>query len=162
MNRRCRDGRPRRPYVGGLTVNRLICPECNQPSYCASLTGPVHCANEECGALLLPGDEVDSVTDRRILPRISAETKITVEYLDEDKRVVEKERPFVDLSVIGISTILSQYPPLGASVVVELSNAGIGGKSWRVRGVVREVQPAADDEGFRVGIEVRPTNRLDD
>lgn len=137
-------------------MNRLVCPQCNQPSYCASLTGPVHCSNEECGALLLPGDEITEPADRRVLPRISPDTSITVEYLDEDRRVVESDRPFVDLSVTGISTILSEYPPLGSNVVVELSNAGIGGAPWRVRGVVREVQPGPDDEGFRVGIEVRP------
>jgi hypothetical protein len=145
----------------GYIVNRLICPECNQPSYCASLTGPVNCSNDECGALLLPGDEVNDPSDRRILPRLSADTRITVEYLDEDRRVVEADRPFVDVSVIGISTILTEYPPLGSSVVVELSNAAIGGKPWRVRGVVREVQPGAED-GFRVGIEVRPTETQDD
>ena len=136
-------------------MNRLICPECNQPSFSASLTGPVHCANEECGTLLLPGGEVDDPDDRRILPRLSADTRISVEYLDGDKRVVEKECPFIDVSVVGISTLLKEYPPLGASVVVELSNAGIGGKAWRVRGIVREVQPGPD-EGFRVGLEVRP------
>ena len=115
----------------------------------------MHCANEECGALLLPGGEVDDPGDRRILPRISADTRISVEYLDGDRRIVETECPFVDVSVVGISTILAEYPPLGASVVVELSNAGIGGKSWRVRGIVREVQPGPD-EGFRVGLEVCP------
>lgn len=142
-------------------MNRLVCPECNQPSYCASLTGPVHCSNEECGALLLPGDEVNDPSDRRLLPRLSADTAITVEYLDEDRRVVETGRPFLDVSVIGISTVLDEYPPLGSNVVVELSDAGIGGKPWRVRGVVREVQPGPD-EGFRVGIEVRPSESQDD
>ncbi|MGD8328410.1 MAG: hypothetical protein PVJ49_03170 [Acidobacteriota bacterium] len=136
-------------------MNRLVCPQCNQPSYCASLSGPVHCSNPECGALLLPGDEVNDPGGKRVLPRIGPETSITVEYLDADRRVVEADRPFVDVSVIGISTILERYPPLGSNVVVELSNAGIGGKPWRVRGVVREVQPGPED-GFRVGIEVRP------
>ena len=79
----------------------------------------------------------------------------------EIDRVVEADRPFVDVIGIGISTILTEYPPLGSSVVVELSNAAIGGKPWRVRGVVREVQPGAED-GFRVGIEVRPTEIQDD
>ena len=62
-------------------MNRLICPECSQPSYCASLTGPIHCANEECGTLLLPGDHVEISTDRRILPRFTIDTAVTVEYL---------------------------------------------------------------------------------
>lgn len=115
----------------------------------------MHCSNPECGALLLPGDEVNDPGGKRVLPRIGPETSITVEYLDADRRVVEADRPFVDVSVIGISTILERYPPLGSNVVVELSNAGIGGKPWRVRGVVREVQPGPED-GFRVGIEVRP------
>ena len=136
-------------------MNRLVCPECDQPSYCASLTGPVHCANKECGVLLLPGGEIDDPGGRRVHPRLSSETRISVEYLNEDRRVVETGRPFVDVSVVGISTILKEYPPLGSNVVVELSDAGIGGKSWRVRGVVREVRPGAD-EGFRVGIEVCP------
>ena len=135
-------------------MNRLICPDCNQPSYCASLSGPIRCANDDCGALLLPGDDVEDSTDRRMLPRLTAETAITVEYLDEDRRVVERGRPFLDASVIAFSTVLQQYPPLGSSVVVELSNAGTGGTPWRVRGIVREVQPA-EEEGFRVGIEVR-------
>ncbi len=138
-------------------MNRLICPDCDQPSYCASLTGPVHCANEECGVQLLPGGEVDDPSGRRTLPRLSAETRISVEYLNEDRRVVETERPFIDVSVVGISTVLSEVPPLGSSIVVELSNAGVGGKAWRVRGIVREVQPA-DTQGFRVGIEVRPVD----
>jgi len=142
-------------------LNRLVCPECDQPSYCASLSGPVHCSNPECGALLLPGGEVNDPGGRRTLPRLGPETSITVEYLDEDRRVVESDRPFVDVSVIGISTILAQYPPLGSNVVVELSNAGIDGEPWRVRGIVREVQPGPDD-GFRVGIEVRPTDAPND
>ena len=135
-------------------MNRLICPECNQPSYCASLTGPIHCANEECGALLLPGDDVENSADRRLIPRFTGATSITVEYLDEDRRVVEDARPFLDVSVVAFSTVLQHYPPLGSSVVVELSDAGVDGAPWRVRGIVREVRPA-DDEGFRVGIEVR-------
>ncbi len=134
-------------------MNRLICPECDQPSYCASLTGPIHCANEACSTLLLPGDEVETSTDRRILPRFTIDTAITVEYLDEDRRVVERARPFLDVSVVAFSTVLQHYPPLGSSVVVELSNAAIAGKPWRLRGIVREVRPA-DDEGFRVAIEV--------
>ncbi len=111
--------------------------------------------------VLLPGGEVDDPDDRRILPRISADTRISVEYLDGDRRIVETERPFIDVSVVGISTILSVYPPLGASVVVELSNAGVGGKPWRVPGIVREVQPGPD-EGFRVGFEVCPPERDSD
>ncbi len=105
--------------------------------------------------MLLPGGEVDAPDDRRILPRLSSDTRISIEYLDGDRRVVETECPFIDVSVVGISTILSEYPPLGSNVVVELSNAGMGGKSWRVRGIVREVQPGPD-KGFRVGLEVRP------
>ena len=135
-------------------MNRLICPECNQPSYCASLTGPIRCANEECGALLLPGDDVEDSGDRRGLPRLNVDTAITVEYLDQDRRVVEGGRSFLDVSVIAFSTVLQHYPPLGSSVIVELSDAGVDGTPWRVRGIVRDVQPA-DDEGFRVGIEVR-------
>ncbi len=135
-------------------MNRLICPECNQPSYCASLTGPIRCANEECGALLLPGGDVEDPADRRGLPRVTVDTAITVEYLDQDRRVVEDGRPFLDVSVISFSTVLQHYPPIGSSVIVELSNAGVDGEPWRMRGIVRDVQPA-DDEGFRVGIEVR-------
>ena len=134
-------------------MNRLICPECNQPSYCASLTGPVRCANEECGALLLPGDDVGNSADQRLLPRFSVDTGITVEYLDEDRRVVERALP-LDVSVIALSTVLHRYPPVGSSVVVELSDAGVDGAPWRVRGIVRDVRPA-DGEGFRVAIEVR-------
>lgn len=135
-------------------MNRLICPECNQPSYCASLTGPIRCANEECGALLLPGDDIENSADRRLLPRFTADTAITVEYLDEDRRVVERARPFLDVSVIAFSTVLRHYPPLGSTVVVELSDAGVDGAPCRVRGIVREVRPA-NGEGFRVAIEVR-------
>jgi hypothetical protein len=113
----------------------------------------LRCANTECGALLIPGGEVDEPTDRRLLPRLSADTQITVEFLDQDRRVVERQRSFLDVSVIGISTVLDNYPPVGADVIVELSNAGVDGKPWRVRGIVREVQPA-DGSGFRVGIEV--------
>ena len=135
-------------------MNRLICPECNQPSYCASLTGPMRCANEACGTLLLPGDDVENSTDRRLLPRFTVDTVITVEYLDEDRRVVERERPFLDVSVIAFSTVLQDYPPLGSVVVVELSDAGADGGPWRLQGIVREVRPA-EGEGFRVAIEVR-------
>ncbi|HEX9700746.1 MAG TPA: hypothetical protein VGD06_14920 [Acidobacteriota bacterium] len=134
-------------------MNRLVCPHCGQASYCASLTGPVRCANSECGALLIPGGEVEEAADRRLLPRLSADTRITVEFLDQDRRVVEQQRSFLDVSIIGISTVLDNYPPLGADVIVELSDAGLDGKPWRVRGIVREVQPA-DGAGYRVGIEV--------
>ena len=136
-------------------MNRLVCPACGEASYCASLTGPLRCANEECARLLLPGDEVTQPTDRRLLPRVSSETEISVEYLDADRRVIEHSLPFVDVSVLGISTVMRQYPPLGSSVVVEIRDGGIDGQPWRAKGVVREVQPA-DEEGFRVGIEVRP------
>jgi hypothetical protein len=138
-------------------MNRLICPECSEPSYCASLTGPIRCANEECGTLLLPGDDVKISTDRRILPRFTIDTAITVEYLDQDRRVVERASPFLDVSVIAFSTVLQHYAPLGSTVVVELSNAAVDGKPWRLRGIVREVRPAdgdGDDDGFRVAIEV--------
>ncbi len=136
-------------------MNRLICPECNQPSYSASHTGPILCAHEECGALLLPGDGVENSTDRRLLPRFTADTAISVEYLDEDLRVVESAGPFLDVSVLAFSTVLRHYPPLGSSVVVEPRDAGVDGAAWRVRGIVREVDVAVGGEGFRVGIEVR-------
>jgi len=136
-------------------VNRLVCPQCGEASYCASLTGPLHCANEECGRLLLPGDEVEKPSDRRLLPRLSNTTEISVEYLDADRRVIENSLPFLDVSVIGISTVMRQFPPIGSNVIVEISDGGIGGEPWRVKGVVREVQPA-EEEGFRVGIEVKP------
>ena len=86
-------------------------------------------------------------------PRFSVDTGITVEYLDEDRRVVERALP-LDVSVIALSTVLHRYPPVGSSVVVELSDAGVDGAPWRVRGIVRDVRPA-DGEGFRVAIEVR-------
>ena len=136
-------------------MNRLECPECGRPSYCASLTGPLHCAHDECGALILPGGDIGLHTDRRAVPRVDLHTEITVEYLSEDKRIVEKNRPFVDAGIVSISTVLEQFSPIGSRVVVEFSNAPEGGMSGRVSGVVREVQPA-EGEGFRVGIEVIP------
>ncbi len=136
-------------------MNRLECPACGRPSFCASLTGPLHCAHDECGALILPGGEVGVHADRRMVPRIDINTEITVEYLAEDKRIVEKSRPFVDASIVSISTVLEHYSPIGSRVVVEFSNAAEGELSWRVSGVVREVQPA-ESEGFRVGIEITP------
>lgn len=141
-------------------MNRLVCPECGQASYCASLTGPLHCANADCGAVLIPGGEVDAPADRRLLPRLGSETEITIEFLDQDRRVVERQRSYIDVSVLGISTVLENYPAVGADVVVELSDAAVGGKPWRVRGVVREVKPA-EGNGYRVGIEVRPGARVD-
>lgn len=134
-------------------MNRLVCPRCQRPSYCASLRGPLRCAHDDCGALILPGDEIDPAADRRVTPRINTETLISVEYLLEDRRVVEAGLPYVDASIIGISIILDHFPPLGSHVVVEFSNAAEDGSPWRVRGVVKEVQPA-EGEGFRVGIEV--------
>jgi len=134
-------------------LNRLVCPSCQRPSYCASLRGPLRCAYDDCGALILPGDDLDPSTDRRITPRINTETLITVEYLLEDRRVIEAGLPYVDASIIAISIILDHLPSLGSHVVVEFSNTGEGGAPWRVRGVVKEVQPA-EGEGFRVGIEV--------
>jgi len=134
-------------------VNRLECPECGRISYCASLTGPLHCSHDECGALILPGGDVDLPTDRRSVPRIDVDTEITIEYLVEDKRIVEKNRPFVDASIVSISTVLEQYSAIGSRVVLEFSNADDGGVTWRVSGLVREVQPA-EGEGFRVGIEI--------
>jgi hypothetical protein len=103
--------------------------------------------------LILPGDEIDPAADRRFTPRINAETLIGVEYLLDDRRVVEAGLPYVDASILAVSIVLDQYPPLGSHVVVEFSNAGEDGSPRRVRGVVREVQPA-EGEGFRVGVEV--------
>ncbi|MFQ5743913.1 MAG: hypothetical protein ACE5HV_10035 [Acidobacteriota bacterium] len=137
-------------------MNRLVCPSCQRPSYCASLSGPLRCAYQDCGALILPGDEVALSNDRRARPRINTETEISVEYLVEDKRIIEEELPFEDASVIGISTVLDHYPPLGSHVIVQFSNAGEDGSPWRARGVVKEVRPAKK-KGFRVGIEVIPS-----
>ena len=134
-------------------MNRLVCPSCQRPSYCASLRGPLRCAYEDCGALILPGDDLDSEDDRRDAPRINIETLISVEYLLEDRRVIEAGLPYVDASILAISIVLDHFPSLGSHVVVEFSNSGEGGGPWRVRGVVKEVQPA-EGEGFRVGIEV--------
>jgi hypothetical protein len=108
----------------------------------------------------LPGDELDPAADRRVTPRINAETLISVEYLLEDRRVVEAGLPYVDASIISISIILDHFPALGSQVVVEFSNAGEDGSPWRVRGVVKEVQPAEAD-GFRVGIEVSGEDDVD-
>lgn len=134
-------------------MNRLVCPSCQRPSYCASLRGPLRCAYDDCGALILPGDDVDPGGDRRDTPRINTETLISIEYLLEDRRVIEAGLPYVDASILAISVILDHFPSLGSHVVVELSNSGESGDPWRVRGVVKEVQPA-EGEGFRVGIEV--------
>ena len=137
-------------------MNRLECPECGRPSYCASLIGPLHCAYDECGTLILPGGDLDaSSSGRRHIPRLNAETEITIEYLAEDRRVVERKRPFLDVSIVGISTVLDDYPAIGSKIVIELSNAAEGGAAWRVHGVVREITPA-DDDGYRVGIELQP------
>ena len=136
-------------------MNRLVCPSCQRPSYCASLRGPLRCAYDDCEALILPGDEVDPTGDRRFTPRINNETLVSVEYLLEDRRVIEAALPYVDASVVAISTVLDHLPPLGSHVVVEFSNSGDEGSPWRVRGVVKEVQPAEGD-GYRVGIEVAP------
>jgi len=113
----------------------------------------LRCAYDDCGALILPGDDLAPSADRRVTPRINTETLISIEYLLEDRRVIEAGLPYVDASIIGISINLDHFPPLGSHVVVEFSNAGEGGAPWRVRGVVKEVQPA-EGEGFRVGIEV--------
>ena len=134
-------------------MNRLVCPSCQRPSYCASLRGPLRCAYDDCGALILPGDDLDPSADRRVAPRINAETLISVEYLLEDRRVVEAGLPFMEAGISSISIVLDHYPPLGSHVVVEFSNSGKSGTPWRVRGVVKEVLPA-EGEGFRVGIEV--------
>ena len=136
-------------------MNRLVCPSCQRPSYCASLRGPLRCAYDDCGALILPGGELDPAVDRRDAPRINAETLITVEYLLEDRRVIEAGLPYVDASIVSVSIVLDHFPSLGSHVVVEFNNAGDEGVPWRVRGVVKEVQPA-EGEGFRVGIEVAP------
>ena len=136
-------------------MNRLSCPSCGQHTYTATLRGPLRCANDECGELILPGGEVDSPDDRRHMPRVNPRTQVTVEYLVEDIRTVEEDRPFLDASVSGISTVLNHFPTIGSRVVVVFENAGPEGGKWRVRGVVREVQPA-DEDGFRVGIEVKP------
>lgn len=141
-------------------MNRLVCPNCQRPSYCASLRGPLRCAHDDCGALILPGDELDPATDRRFTPRINPETLISVEYLLEDRRVIEAGLPYVDASIVSISIVLDQFPPLGSQVVVEFSNAGEDGSPWRVRGVVKEVQPA-EGEGYRIGIEVAPEGGSD-
>ena len=142
-------------------MNRLECPECGRPSYCASLTGPLHCSHDGCGALILPGGDVELHTDRRTVPRVDLDTEIAVEYLAEDKRIVEKNRPFVDAGVVSISTVLEHYSPIGSRVVVEFTNAAEGGISWRVSGVVREVRPAAG-AGFRVGVEIIPSPLSDE
>ncbi len=113
----------------------------------------MRCSDPKCGALILPGDELESTGDRRLRPRINPETILSVEYLLDDKRIVEQRLLFVDASIVGISTILDHYPSIGSHVILELSNAGEEGGPWRVRGVVREVRPA-EAEGFRVGIEV--------
>lgn len=134
-------------------MNRLVCPSCQRPSYCASLRGPLRCAYDDCGTLILPGEDLDPAGDRRVTPRINIETLISVEYLLEDRRVIEAGLPYVDASIIGISIVLDHFPSLGSHVVVEFSNSGEDGVPWRVRGVVKEVQPAEGD-GFRVGIEV--------
>ena len=105
--------------------------------------------------MLLPGDEVDESFDRRHSPRLNAETEITIEYLARDRRIVEHKRPFLDASIVGISTILEDYPRIGSKIVIELSNAAEGGKAWRLHGVVREVTPA-EENGYRVGIEMLP------
>jgi len=136
-------------------LNRLVCPSCQRPSYCASLRGPLRCAYDDCGALILPGDDLDAAADRRVTPRINTETLISVEYLLEDRRVIEAGLPYTDASIIGISIILDHFPSLGSHVVVEFSNTGEDGAPRRVHGVVMEVQPA-EGEGFRVGIEVAP------
>ena len=134
-------------------MNRLVCPSCQRPSYCASLRGPLRCAYDDCGRLILPGEDLDPSVDRRVTPRINSETLISVEYLLEDRRVIETGLPYVDASILAISIILDHFPPLGSRVVVEFSNTGEGGAPWRVHGVVKELQPA-EGEGFRVGIEV--------
>jgi hypothetical protein len=136
-------------------LNRLVCPSCQRPSYCASLRGPLRCAYDDCGKLILPGDDLDPASDRRDAPRINPETLINVEYLLEDRRVIEAGLPYTDASITAISIILDHFPSLGSHVVVEFSNSGEDGGPWRVRGVVKEVQPAEGD-GFRVGIEVAP------
>ena len=136
-------------------MNRLVCPSCQRPSYCASLRGPLRCAYDDCGKLILPGDDPDPAGDRRDAPRINPETLISVEYLLEDRRVIEAGLPYTDASVIAISIILDHVPALGSHVVVEFSNSGEDGGPRRVRGVVKEVLPAEGD-GFRVGIEVAP------
>ena len=134
-------------------MNRLVCPSCQRPSYCASLRGPLRCAHADCGELILPGDELVPAGDRRETPRIKTDTLISVEYLLEDRRVVEAGLPYVDASITSVSVVLDHFPPLGSHVVVELSNAAEDGSPWRVRGVVKEVQPA-EGEGYRVGVEV--------
>ena len=141
-------------------MNRLVCPSCQRPSYCASLRGPLRCAHKDCGELILPGDDLDLTADRRFTPRINSETLISVEYLLEDRRVVEAGLPYVDASISAISIVLDHYPALGSHVVVEFSNAGEDGSPWRVRGVVKEVQPAEGD-GFRVGVEVSAEGESD-
>jgi hypothetical protein len=115
----------------------------------------LRCAYDDCGNLILPGDDVAPSGDRRFTPRINTETLISVEYLLEDRRVIEAGLPYVDASIIGISIVLDHLPSLGSHVVVEFSNSGDDGTPWRVRGVVKEVQPAEGD-GFRVGLEVVP------
>lgn len=139
-------------------MNRLECPECHRSSFCASLRGPVYCAHDDCGVLLLPGGETDDADPRRDCPRIDTDTSITVEYLLDDVRRIERDRSLVDASIVGVSVILQEVPPIGSDVVLVLSNAGKDGRAARVKGVVREVGPA-EATGFRIGIEVVPPLR---
>lgn len=135
-------------------MNRLICPRCQRPSFTASLQGPLHCAHGDCGELLLPGDEIDDDDDRRVFPRVRPDVAATVEYLAGDERRVEPDKRLVDVTISGLSAVLEELPTLGSRVVVELGSAGPEGRPLRVRGVVREVTPADEEEGYRVGIEL--------
>lgn len=134
-------------------MNRLICPSCKRPSFTASLQGPLHCAHEDCGELLLPGDEVDVPGERRSLPRVRPDVAATVEYLARDERRVERDKRLVDVTIAGLSAVLDELPTLGSRVVVELEGAGPDHATVRVRGIVREVTPA-EEAGYRVGIEL--------
>lgn len=134
-------------------MNRLICPSCERPSFTASLQGPLHCAHGDCGELLLPGDEIDD-EDRRVYPRVRPDVTATVEYLARDERRVEPDKALVDVTISALSAVLDELPSLGSRVVVELREADPEGRPLRVRGVVREVTPADEEHGYRVGIEL--------
>jgi len=134
-------------------LNRLICPTCERPSFTASLQGPLHCAHDDCGELLLPGDQIDD-DDRRAFPRVRPDVEATVEYLARDERQVERGKGLVDVTIAALSAVLDELPALGSRVIVELDAAGPDDDPLRVRGVVREVTPADEEEGFRVGIEL--------